>query len=270
VKHLFQDWGNIQARIQQAQDLFLFLDYDGTLTPIVSRPELALCPSEVKRYLEKLRDLSGIYLAIISGRSIEDVREKVGVPGIVYVGNHGLEIENPAGRHKKILASARKKELKRITQNLQNSLKEIPGILFEDKGPILSVHYRNAHQKFFTQVPQIVEAELEQWRNRWKMASGKKVLEIRPNINFNKGKAVKEILKTFPCQQLLPIYLGDDQTDEDAFRVLKGQGISVFVGMGKLSSEADFFLKSPDEVQEFLFRCHEARRAGSSHCPGAT
>jgi len=270
VKHLFQDWGNIQARIQQAQDLFLFLDYDGTLTPIVSRPELALCPSEVKRYLEKLRDLSGIYLAIISGRSIEDVREKVGVPGIVYVGNHGLEIENPAGRHKKILASARKKELKRITQNLQNSLKEIPGILFEDKGPILSVHYRNVPQKFFTQVPQIVEAELEQWRNRWKMASGKKVLEIRPNINFNKGKAVKEILKTFPCQQLLPIYLGDDQTDEDAFRVLKGQGISVFVGMGKLSSEADFFLKSPDEVQEFLFRCHEARRAGSSHCPGAT
>jgi len=168
------------------------------------------------------------------------------------------------------LASARKRELKRITQNLQNSLKKIPGILFEDKGPILSVHYRNVPQKFFTQVPQIVEAELEQWRKRWKMASGKKVLEIRPNINFDKGTAVKEILKTFPSQRLLPIYLGDDQTDEDAFRVLKGQGISVFVGTGNLSSEADFFLKNPDEVQEFLFRCQEARRAGSSHCPGAT
>jgi len=270
VKHLFEDWEYIQTRIQQAQNLFLFLDYDGTLTPIVSRPELALCPSQVKKHLEELRDLPRVYLAIISGRSIEDVREKVGVSGIVYVGNHGLEIENPAGRHKKILAPARKRELKRITQNLQNSLKKIPGILFEDKGPILSVHYRNVPQKFFRQVPQIVEAELEQWRNRWKMASGKKVLEIRPNINFNKGKAVKEILKTFPSQQLLPIYLGDDQTDEDAFRVLKGQGISVFVGMGKLSSGADFFLKSPDEVQEFLFRCQEARRPGSSHSPGAT
>jgi trehalose-phosphatase len=219
--------------------------------------------------LEKLRDLPGVSLAIISGRSIKDVREKVEVSGITYVGNHGLEIENPAGRHKKILVSARKKELKIITQNLQNSLEKIPGILFEDKGPILSVHYRNVPQKLFRQVPQIVEAELQQWRKGWKMASGKKVLEIRPNINFNKGKAVKEILRTFPGQQLLPIYLGDDQTDEDAFRVLKGQGISVFIGPGTLPSEADFFLRNPKEVQEFLFRCQEVRRAGS-HCPGAT
>ena len=90
MKHLFEDWEYIQTRIQQAQNLFLFLDYDGTLTPIVSRPELALCPSQVKKHLEELRDLPRVYLAIISGRSIEDVREKVGVSGIVYVGNHGL------------------------------------------------------------------------------------------------------------------------------------------------------------------------------------
>ena len=269
MKHLFKDWENIQARIQNAQNLFLFLDYDGTLTPIVSRPELALCPSEVKRHLEKLHDLPGVYLAIISGRSLEDLREKVGVQGIIYVGNHGLEIENPAGRHKKILSSARTRELKRITQNLQDSLKEIPGILFEEKGPILAIHYRNVPQKFFTQVPQVLEAELRQWRDRWKMASGKMVLEIRPKIDFNKGDAVRDILKTFPSLGLLPIYLGDDQTDEDAFRVLKGRGISVFIGQGRLSSEADFFLQNPDEVQEFLFRCQEVRRA-RSHCPGAT
>ena len=152
MKHLFEDWENIQSRIQQAENLFLFLDYDGTLTPIVSRPELALCPSEVKRHLERLRDLPGVYLAIISGRSLEDVWGKVGVSGITYVGNHGLEIEKPVGRHKKILSPVRKRELKRITQDLQNSLKEIPGILFEEKGPILSVHYRNVPQKFFAQV----------------------------------------------------------------------------------------------------------------------
>lgn len=259
MKHLFEDWENIQARIQNARNLLLFLDYDGTLTPIVSRPELALCPSEVKRHLEKLRDLPGVYLAIISGRSLEDVREKVGVLGIIYVGNHGLEIENPAGRHKKILVSARKRELKRITQNLRNSLKEIPRILFEEKGPILSVHYRNVPQKLFTQVPPIVEAELQQWRDCWKMASGKMVLEIRPKINFNKGEAVRKILKTLPSPGLLPIYLGDDQTDEDAFRVLKGQGISVFIGPGRPPSEADFFLQNPDEVQEFLSRCQKVR-----------
>ena len=167
------------------------------------------------------------------------------------------------------MVSSRKRELKRITQNLQNSLKKIPGILFEDKGPILSVHYRNVPQKFFTQVPQVVEAELQQWRDRWKMASGKMVLEIRPKIDFHKGKAVREFLKSFPSLELLPIYLGDDQTDEDAFRVLKGQGISVFIGPGSLPSEADFFLRNPKEVQEFLFRCQEVRRAGSNG-PGAT
>jgi trehalose-phosphatase len=269
VKHLFEDWESIQAWIRQAENLFLFLDYDGTLTPIVSRPELALCSSKVKSYLEQLRDLPSVYLAIVSGRSLEDLRKKVGVLDIIYVGNHGLEIEYPDGKHKKILSSARTKELKRITQNLQNSLKEIPGILFEEKGPILSVHYRNVPKKFIARIPQVIAEELKQWRDRWKMASGKMVWEIRHEVGFNKGKAVREILKTFPSQGLLPIYLGDDQTDEDAFRVLKAQGISVFIGPGRLSSEADFFLQSPDEVQEFLFRCQEVRRAGR-HCVGAT
>ena len=111
MKHLFEDWENIQARIQQAQNLFVFLDYDGTLTPIVSRPELAICPPEIKRVLEKLRDLPKVYLAIISGRSLEDLRGKVGVPGIIYIGNHGLEIEKPGGMQKRLLSSTRIREL---------------------------------------------------------------------------------------------------------------------------------------------------------------
>ena len=269
MKHLFEDWENIEARIQQAQNLFLFLDYDGTLTPIVSQPDLALCPPEVKRHLEGLRDLPRVYVTIISGRSLDDLRAKVGVPGIIYVGNHGLEIENPGGRHKKILSSARTRELKRITQNLRSSLEEIPGILFEEKGPILSVHYRNAPERFVAQISRVLEEELEQWKDRWRMASGKMVLEIRPNVDFNKGKAVRQILETFPSLDVLPIYLGDDQTDEDAFQELEGQGISVFVGPGSLPSKAVFFLRNPDEVQQFLFRCQELRRAGS-HCPGPT
>jgi len=266
MRHLFEDWEYIQARIQRAKNLFLFLDYDGTLTPIVSRPEQALCSSEVRRHLERLRDLPGVRLAVISGRSLEDVREKVGVSGIIYVGNHGLEIENPGRRRPRILSSGREGELKRITQNLRHFLKEIPGILFEEKGPILAVHYRNVPQELCTRVPHILEGELQRWGDHWKIISGNMVLEIRPRTDSNKGEAVREILKAFPSSGLLPVYLGDDQTDEDAFRAVKGQGISVYVGPAKLSSRADYSLQTPEEVQEFLSRCQELRGTGR-HCP---
>ncbi len=268
MKHLFEDWEPIQTRIQQAQNLFLFLDYDGTLTPIVSRPELALCPTRVRRHLKKLRDLPRVLLAIISGRAVDDLREKVGILGITYVGNHGLEVEHPDGRQQKSSSPTRMRELKTITRHLRISLEEIPGMLLEEKGPILCVHYRNVPKKFVAKVRQAVEDELRHWRNRWKIASGKMILEIQPNIDVHKGKAVRTILKTFPCTGTLPIYLGDDQPDEDAFRVLKGRGISIFVGPGEFPSEADFFLSDPGEVQEFLFRCLQARRS-TTHGPGA-
>ena len=260
MEYLFEDWENIRAGIQQANTLFLFLDYDGTLTSIVSRPELAVCPLKVKKYLEELRDVPGVYLAIISGRSVEDVREKVGVSGIIYVGNHGLEIENLAGSYKKILSQERRTELERITQHCQISLKAIPGILFEKKGPILSVHYRNVERRFLAQISLILEEELWPWRDHWELATGKMVLEIRPKMNFSKGGAVREILKYFPSSGLLTFYVGDDRTDEDAFLAVKGSGISVYVGPGEPPLKADFFVRSPEEVQEFLFRCYRARR----------
>ena len=260
MEYLFENWENIRAGIQQANTLFLFLDYDGTLTSIVSRPELAVCPLKVKKYLEELRDVPGVYLAIISGRSVEDVREKVGVSGIIYVGNHGLEIENLAGSYKKILSQERRTELERITQHCQISLKAIPGILFEKKGPILSVHYRNVERRFLAQISLMIEEELWPWRDHWELATGKMVLEIRPKMNFSKGGAVREILKYFPSSGLLTFYVGDDRTDEDAFLAVKGSGISVYVGPGETPLKADFFVRSPEEVQEFLFRCYRARR----------
>ena len=114
MKHLFEEWEHIQNRIRQAQNLFLFFDFDGTLAPIVSRPELALCPREVKLLLRKLRDVRNVYLGIISGRSLEDIYEKVGIPGITYVGNHGLSIRNPVGVHKKRLSENLRKEFNSI------------------------------------------------------------------------------------------------------------------------------------------------------------
>jgi len=201
-----------------------------------------------------LRDLPKVSLAIISGRSLEDLREKVGVPGIIYVGNHGLEIENPAGIHKKKLSANRQREYNNIVQTLKESLKEIPGILLEDKGPILTVHFRNAPPEYFPGITQVLEETLEKWKDRWNIAYGKMVFEIRPKVDFNKGKAVQEILGRYATPGILPIYLGDDQTDEDAFRILKGKGITTFVGDSRLTLGADYYLKNSSEVLEFLRR----------------
>lgn len=260
MKHLFEDWENVQKRIRQAQILFLLLDYDGTLTPIVSSPELALCPQEVRLLLGKLRDLPNVYPAIISGRLLEDIREKIGVPGITYVGNHGLSIQNPAGIHKKKLSAARRKEFTILSQALKKSLGPIPGILLEDKGLILAVHYRNVAREYFVRIHSTIEETLKKGKERWKIACGKMVYEVRPNVDFNKGKAVRDILKSYPPFGLLAIYLGDDLTDEDAFHALKGRGITVFVGPGWLTSEAEYFLQDPAEVQVFLLRCEEIMR----------
>lgn len=261
MRHLFEQWEEIGGRIQQSAGLFLFLDYDGTLTPIVPRPEMAVCPPEVSRLLEKLSSLPGVVVAIVSGRPLDDLWSQVGIPGILYVGNHGMEIRNPAGVHKKRLSAVRAREFQVIEESLKGSLGEIPGILFEDKGPILSVHYRNVARRYFVRIQQALKETLRKWRGRWKMVRGKMVVEIRPEVDFHKGRAVRELLKGSPAR-LLSIFLGDDPLDEDAFRELKGRGISVLVAPRPLPSQADYYLHDPWEVQEFLRRCEEILRLG--------
>ena len=254
MKHLFDVWTDIQERIQKAQAVYLLLDYDGTLTPIASRPDLALCPPEVRELLRKLKDLSRVSIAIVSGRSLQDLYGLIGVPGITYVGNHGLEIRNPAGVHKKKLSLSRQKELAGIKTALQRSLGDLPGILFEDKESILAVHYRMVPERDYGKVYQEMDEIQKKWGSQWNLVRGKMVFEIRPRVDFHKGKAVRDLIKIVPTGGLLPFYFGDDQTDEDAFRLLRGKGITVFVGAPETSTEAEYFLKTPAEVTEFLRR----------------
>ncbi len=260
MKNLCSEWYLIESKIRQAESVLLFLDYDGTLVPIAPTPAEAVCPPGVRTLLEGLRDLPNVYPAIVSGRVLEDIREKVGVSGITYVGNHGLSIQNPAGIHKKRLSPQRREEFKRLSQTLKGSLGQIPGILFEDKELILAVHYRNVPQEYWVQIHNIFEEILQKWREQWKVGDGNMVYEVRPKADFNKGKAVRGILKSYSPIGLLSIYLGDDQTDEDAFRALDGRGITIRVGPGTPSSEAEYCLESPPEVRAFLLRCEKVLR----------
>jgi len=264
VQYLFQSWQSFSADTSAAAHILLLSDYDGTLTPIASRPDEAVLSPEVRERLRKLTGKPNFSIGIISGRPLSETRAMVGVAGIYYAGNHGLEIEGPGLNYVNPAAEAARAEIKGLVGQLSASLGNIRGVIIEDKGLSLSVHYRMVEKGYVITVNevfhQIVSSLLSEGKIR--ITSGKKVWEVRPPIDWHKGKAVAlirdEVKKLLQLEQLLTIYLGDDTTDEDAFRVVRRpQGWSIFVGQENMASEADYFLNSTSEVADFLSRLLE-------------
>ncbi|MBU0686548.1 MAG: trehalose-phosphatase [Candidatus Margulisbacteria bacterium] len=230
----------------------LLLDYDGTLTPIVKTPELAKLSSANRRHLKKLAETKDLTVCIVSGRALKDIKNKVKIPDIYYIGNHGFEMEGPQG---KMIQSQAKKYLplmSKIKKDLKPLLK-IKGVIVEDKKFTLSVHYRLASPSGARKIKALTEKYLKPYAKakRIRVTYGKKVIEIRPPIKWDKGKAVLWILNALKIKDAIPIYIGDDVTDEDAFRVLKKIGVAVRVGRAKKSC-ADYFLREVGEVYKLL------------------
>jgi trehalose-phosphatase len=241
-------------------------DYDGTLTPIVSRPEEAILPPEVKDKLNALAGKPDFSVGIISGRSLSEIKSMVGIEEIYYAGNHGLEIDGPGLRFTNTVAEAARATMTDLAQQLSAKLANIKGVIVEDKGLSLSVHYRLVKEDEENIVAAIFQQTASPWVNNGeiRITSGKKVWEVRPPINWHKGKAVTSIRQQmgsiFRTEQLLTLYLGDDTTDEDAFKVVhRPGGWSVFVGQENPASNADYFLNSTDEVTTFLTQLLELR-----------
>ncbi len=250
--HLSSDWAKVSRRIQRHDKIFLFLDYDGTLTPIVSRPEDARLLPATRDLIKKLQKHPRFDIAIISGRSLKDIKKMAAIKGIVYAGNHGLEIEMKSGRSLRPKGLSTKYLLKKIKLSLKKELKHIKGAWIEDKGCTLSVHFRlvekkniNLVKKAFrkTVLPYVVTRKIRAF-------SGKMVFEARPGVEWDKGKTMLYLLAK--KRKALPIYIGDDVTDTDAFRAIRGKGISIFVGRPKRSISADYFLKDPRDVEGFI------------------
>jgi trehalose-phosphatase len=241
-------------------------DYDGTLTPIVGRPDEAILSSEVKNKLHALTEKPNFSTGIISGRSLSEVKTLVGINGIYYAGNHGLEIEGPSIKFTNTTAEATQVEIKNLFKQLSAKLSDIQGTIIEDKGLSLSIHYRlvkkskeNTVREIFSQITSRPFHE-----GKIKITSGKKVWEIRPPIDWHKGKAVELIIREMKmmlkCKQLSTIYLGDDTTDEDAFKIIhRPEGWSIFIGKENTLSNADYFLESTSEVSTLLSRLLELR-----------
>jgi len=251
VDYLF-DWiEKILTRLKSAQSIFFFLDYDGTLTPIVPHPEQAILSEKTKTLLLALKRNPKFLLAIVSGRSLKDIRNLVGLKNIYYVGNHGLEIFMPRRGIKQIISEEIFQGLSRIRKRLNHLLKDVDGIYIEDKGCILAIHYRNVDPGWVPSILKILAQEVKESVVPFSLSSGKKVFEIRPRSFVNKGTAVSEILRGMGPNGTLPVYIGDDQTDEDAFNALKRKGMTIVVGVPS-NSLAHYNLKDPSEVHEFL------------------
>lgn len=259
MQHVFSAWQEIGSRIRLARQIMLLSDYDGTLTPIVSRPELANLPDETRRLLQELTHRRRLKLGIISGRALADLRQRVGIKGAIYGGNHGLEIEGPGVSFIHPLAEEFKPLLRLIYRLLTQTFGSVQGVLVEDKGLTLSVHYRLVEDGKAETVRDMFNRIVGRLRSggRVRTTTGKKVLEVRPPVKWHKGKAVQLIMKRYAKggnrSGVLPIYLGDDLTDEDAFEFLeKYRGISIFVGEENSPTRAHYYLKSPAEVAGFL------------------
>jgi trehalose 6-phosphate phosphatase len=264
VQHLFSSWGSFRTDIESAAHVLLLSDYDGTLTPIVSRPDEAVLSPDVRDKLRALAVKPDFSVGIISGRSLSEVKTLVGVAGVYYAGNHGFEIEGPGLRFIHPVASATRPEIEDVLRQLSAGLSGIAGVIIEYKGLSLSVHYRLVKKSDEETVARIFHRVTSPWLHDGKIrvSAGKKVWEVRPPVDWHKGKAVATIVREMRASlgggQVLTVYLGDDATDEDAFRVIhRPQGWSIYVGGDNPSSNADYFLNSTAEVVTFLSRLLE-------------
>lgn len=241
--------------------LMVLLDYDGTLSPIAPRPEDAVLPPAMRIVLD---ELSGRWnTAVISGRALADVRDMVGVDGIVYAGNHGLEIEGPAGTGiSRSLGEAYVQDVAEASAELQSELESVEGSLVEDKQFSLSVHYRLVASADVRRVEAAVDTAIKR-HPRLRKRHGKKVFELRPDLDWDKGRAVTWLLEVVNQRETeaLPIYIGDDDTDEDAFRALENAGIGVLVSEEDRPTAATHRLSDTDGVRRFLARLAEGEVA---------
>jgi len=262
TKHLLKNLDRV-SKLFGTRTVSLFLDYDGTLTPIVARPEDARMTFEMKTLLKTLSTM--FPAAIVSGRELKDVESMIGIKDLVYAGNHGMEIKGPRFTMVFDPGVTITDEMRRANDEFAGLAAGFRGVSLENKGLTLTVHYRlldkRDHDTFIERFDELAASFVASGLVR--VAKSKKAFELRPNISWHKGRGVEWILDRQCFSGTLPVYIGDDETDKDGFRAVKDRGISVFVG-GEID-EADYYLNAQDEVKVFLkWLCgHPIPRGGS-------
>ncbi|WIM87699.1 trehalose-phosphatase [Candidatus Mycobacterium wuenschmannii] len=236
----------------------VFYDFDGTLSEIVNDPAAARLVDGAADALTALCNQCPV--AILSGRDLADVRDRVGLPGLWYAGSHGFELTGPDGQHhQNAEAAASIPVLTEAARELADQLGGIAGVAVEHKQFGVAVHYRNAARDRVGEVLATVRQAGQ--RTSLRVTTGREVIELRPDVDWDKGKTLRWVLDYIRDNQgggpLLPIYLGDDITDEDAFDAVADDGVAILVRHdddGDRATAARYALESPDKAREFTAR----------------
>ena len=258
LPHALEDGDELKRRLEGKRPA-VFLDYDGTLTPIVDRPEEALISESMR---DAVRELAArCPVCVVSGRDRRVVQELMGIDDLIVAGSHGFDIWSPAG------GEVQREEgeefadlLEEVEARLREELGAIDGALVEPKKSSVAAHYRLVSEDQRPEVRRAVEEILAGHPGELKVTPGKMVYEVQPNVDWDKGKAVLYLLGALDLDRddVVPIYLGDDITDEHAFEALETRGIGVFVGraedpeVGGRATSADYVLNTFEEVERFL------------------
>lgn len=254
MKYIFsRDIGKI---LKIKQRIFLFLDFDGTLSPLVKTPQSARIDPKIKGILRALSRKKSVVLGVISGRSLTDVRKRAGFSRILYAGNHGLEVYFQGKRQlvKKKACLPGSKILRSVKKTLKAGFQDINGVVFEDKGVSLAVHYRKVQSRLQGRVKAVFQEAAGPFlkNKQFTVTAGKKVLEVRPNFAYGKADAVAFFERKLNKKKGEPtVFIGDDITDEDVFKSLGRADIGIRVGKSR-KSQAGYFVKNINEVRVLL------------------
>ncbi|XP_042447418.1 probable trehalose-phosphate phosphatase 6 [Zingiber officinale] len=263
-------------KIMQASNgkqIAMFLDYDGTLSPIVDDPDSAFMTDAMRAAVKEVAKF--FPTAIVSGRCRSKVFDFVRLTELYYAGSHGMDIKLPMNaKHTKkkraVLfqpASEFLPMINEVHKKLQERIKPVVGAKVENNKFCVSVHFRCVREESWKGLVDDVLSMLKQFP-MLRMTQGRKVLEIRPTIKWDKGKAVEFLLESLgssDCKNVVPVYIGDDRTDEDAFKVLRerGDGFGILVSKYPKKTNASYSLTDPSEVMEFLQRLVEWKQSSS-------
>jgi trehalose 6-phosphate phosphatase len=231
--------------LREAESRALLLDFDGTLARLQPRPDDVLLAERARRILRRLAKKKDLFVAVVSGRRLGALQTMIGVEGIHHVGLHGSE---RAGKST-IIGKRSQRDLLRAKREARSKMEALPGVWIEEKGLSFAVHYRGARPPIALAADLILREILAPTRDTLRVLYGDKVWEVVPREVPGKGVAVRELLEGLPDETVV-VCFGDDETDEEAFRVLPNQ-ITVRVGRAH-TTRANFCVRSPGEVLRFL------------------